>query len=65
MLINGIEHALRLWVDDDNGESICNEVFSSFEEMNEFVPIICTLNKKGYITSACCSGHIYENHCTN
>jgi len=28
-----------------------------------FVPIIIELNKKGYMTHYCCSGHIHEGHC--
>lgn len=37
MLINDIEYAFRFWVDDEEDNTICDEVFSSFEEMNEFL----------------------------
>lgn len=37
IIINDIEYAIRLWVDDDDGNEICDEVFYSFEEMNYFL----------------------------
>lgn len=37
MIINDIEYALRLWVDNENGEFVCDEVFSSFADMNVFL----------------------------
>lgn len=37
MIIDGIEHALRFWVDNDEGESVCDEVFASFEDLNTFL----------------------------
>ncbi len=37
MIINDIEYAVRFWIDDEDGETILDEVFSSLEEMNEFI----------------------------
>ncbi|MBR4057944.1 MAG: hypothetical protein IKK00_07420 [Oscillospiraceae bacterium] len=37
MIIAGIEHALRFWVDNEEGESICDEIFASFEDLNAFL----------------------------
>ena len=37
MIIDGIEYALRFWVEDEDGALVCDEVFSSFDEMNVFL----------------------------
>lgn len=37
MIINDIEFALRMWIDDVDGKTLLDEVFDSFEEMNEYI----------------------------
>lgn len=39
----------------------CNGELIQVDEL--FVPVIIELNKKGYNTHYCCSGHIHEGHC--
>lgn len=51
MIINGIEHALRFWVDDEEGKFVCDEVFSSFEELNEFLKIAQNEEKYDSLTA--------------
>lgn len=37
MIINGIKHAIRMWIDNENDDTILEEVFGSLEEMNAFI----------------------------
>lgn len=37
MIINGIKHAIRMWIDNENNDTILEEVFGSLEEMNAFI----------------------------
>lgn len=37
MIINDIEYAIRLWIDDECDKTILDKVFSTLEEMNEFI----------------------------
>jgi len=37
MIINNIEYAIRLWIDDESDETILDEVFGTLEEMNDFI----------------------------
>lgn len=39
MFIHGIEHAISFWIDDENGNEIYSNFFSSLEEMNEFLAV--------------------------
>lgn len=42
MIINDIEYAIRFWIDDEDDETILDEVFGTLEEMNEFIEKIWT-----------------------
>jgi hypothetical protein len=51
----------------DDGEKMCPKVScnGSVIELDELIaPTIIELNKKGYRTAFCCSGHFYENRIT-
>lgn len=37
MIINDIEYAIRLWVEDENGEDIADKYFDNLHEMNVFI----------------------------
>lgn len=43
-------------------KSNCNDNVVEIDEL--MLPAIKLLNQKGYVTSFCCSGHVYDDGCT-
>lgn len=54
MFINDIEFAIRLWIDDEDGNELFHDTFLTFEELNKFLKSASTDEKYDFLTAEFC-----------